>query len=98
MPNSKAKGNRGELEAAKALGAVKVSRLGYPGHDLEWYGYPVEVKLYAKPVSKKITTILEDVTMLVERADFGEWIAHLRVSDLLDIIDQRAREIDSENT
>ena len=88
MPKaSRDKGNSGEREIAKILGANKVSAMYKPGADLDWNGYPVEVKRYAKPVSKKIHTILEEVPILVERCDRGEWIAHLRVTDLLDLME-----------
>jgi len=85
---SRSKGNRGEREAAALLGAIKISRTGYPGPDLEWFGYPVEVKRYASPISKKIHTILRDTPILMERADHDEWIIHIRATDLLDLMEK----------
>ncbi len=58
-----------------------------PGEDLRWRGYPVEVKRYAEPISKKLAKLLEDAPIVMERCDRGEWVAHLRVTDLLDLLD-----------
>ncbi len=59
-----------------------------PGPDLQWRGYYIEVKRYKDPLSKKITDLLEDAPIVMERADRGEWVAHLKVADLLDLLDQ----------
>jgi len=85
--HSRDKGQRAEREIAKILGAVKVSGMYTPGPDLTWRGYPVEVKIRREPISKRLMKLLEDAPIVVERADRGEWVAHLRVSDLLDLLD-----------
>jgi len=84
---SRDKGARGERELAELIGAIKVSAMYKPGHDLDWKGYDIEVKRYKEPISKKITKLLRDCPIVMERADGGEWIAHLRVTDLLDLMD-----------
>jgi len=58
-----------------------------PGHDLEWKGYNVEVKRYKQPISKKLDNLLEYTPIVMERCDGGQWTAHLRVYDLLDLMD-----------
>jgi len=86
--HSRDKGQRAEREIAKILGAVKVSGMYTPGPDLTWRGYQIEVKVRKEPISKRINKLLEDAPIVVERANRGEWVAHLRVSDLLDLLDQ----------
>jgi len=85
--HSRDKGARAEREIAKILGATKISGYMKPGSDLIWRGYPVEVKIKKEPISKRINKLLEDAPIVVERADRGEWVAHLRVSDLLDLLE-----------
>ncbi len=87
--HSRDKGARAEREIAKILGAVKVSGMYTPGPDLIWRGYPVEVKIRKEPISKTINKLLRDAPIVVERADRGEWVAHLRVTDLLDLLDEQ---------
>jgi len=84
---SRDKGARGERELAALIGAEKVSAMYKPGHDLDWKGYNVEVKRYKDPISRKIAKLLEDCPIVMERADGGEWTAHLRVTDLLDLME-----------
>ncbi len=86
--HSRRKGARGEVELASLLGADKISGMYKPGPDLEWRGYYIEVKRYKDPISKKIMRLLEDTPIVMERADRGEWVAHLRVTDLLNLLDQ----------
>ena len=82
------KGSRGERELASLLGATKISGMYKPGNDLEWKGYEIECKRYAQPISKKLSRLLEDAPIVMERADGGEWVAHLRVIDLMDLLEQ----------
>ncbi len=86
--HSRDKGSRGERELAKLIGADKISGMYKPGNDLEWRGYEIECKRYAQPISKKLAKLLEDAPIVMERADGEEWVAHLRVTDLLDLIDE----------
>jgi len=86
--HSRDKGARAEREIAKILGATKISGYMKPGPDLVWRGYHLEIKIRQEPISKRINKLLEDAPIVVERADRGEWVAHLRVSDLLDLLDQ----------
>lgn len=93
---SRTKGMNGERELSGILGehCHKISRSGYTGPDLIWRGRFVEVKRYASPISKKIRRILDDVPILMERADRDRWFVHLRLDDLLDMLDERARGVD----
>jgi len=84
---SRDKGARGERELAALIGATKISGMYKPGNDLEWKGYEIEVKRYQQPISKKLDKLLQDCPIVMERADGGQWVAHLRVTDLLDLMD-----------
>ena len=84
---SRDKGRRAELEAAEALGAEKVSRAGYEGHDLEWEGRLVEVKRRASGF-KSLYKWLEDVQMLMLRADRLPWLVVMTPEELLDLQDE----------
>ena len=88
--SSRRKGNRGENELAKKIGAEKISRAGYIGPDLFWRHRYIEVKREAKPISKRINILLEDAQIVADRGDQGEWIAHLRWDELLDLLTEAA--------
>lgn len=86
--HSRRKGTRGENELANKIGATKISRTGYTGPDLLWRDRHVEVKREHTPISKRIVTLLDNAQIVADRGDNGEWIAHLRWDELLDIINE----------
>ncbi len=95
MSNSqRRKGNRGENELvgylrAHGYQAQKVSAMYRPGPDVEAFGGRViEVKLRANPISKKLHDLAQDVNMVVTRADRDDWYCYLKLSELLDLIDE----------
>jgi hypothetical protein len=85
---SRDKGARGERELASLIGAEKISRGGYTGPDLLWRGRYIEVKREAGPISKRVVKLLADAQLVMDRGDGGEWIAHLRTSELMDLLDE----------
>ena len=87
--HSRRKGARGELELAARLGAEKISRTGHTGPDLIWLDRYVEVKRRAKPLSAKISSLLDDTAIVIERADNAPWIVHLSLDTLEDILNER---------
>jgi len=88
---SRDKGARGEVELRALLATYspveKLSGLYVTGPDMSWLGYMVECKRWKEPISKKLDSLLEDVPIVMERADRGDWVVHMRLSDLLDLLD-----------
>lgn len=84
---SRRKGASGERELAALIGATKVSRSGYQGHDVEWLGRTGEVKRRREGF-KFDYRHLEDVEFLFKRADRAEWLVTMRVDTLLDILEE----------
>jgi len=88
--HSRRKGARGERELAAILGARKISRSGYIGPDLEWRGYPVEVKRRRTNSGYAlIDRLLGDTPIVAVRADRGEWLISMRPETLLDLLDTK---------
>jgi len=87
---SRSKGARGEVELRALLASFapveKLSGMYVQGPDMRFLGYEVECKRYKEPISKKLNSLLEDVPIVMERADRGEWVVHLRLRDLLDLL------------
>jgi hypothetical protein len=87
--SSRAKGVRAERELARLLpGARRVARPYLPGPDLEWFGYPVEVKIRHTNQSFSLPDrLLDDTPLVAMRADRGEWVISMRIETLLDLLD-----------
>ena len=97
MSNSqRRKGARGENELvgylrAHGFDAEKISGMYKEGADVTAFnGRVLEVKRRANPVSRQLEGWLEDVSMVVVRADRGEWMCFLRLDELLDLLDEAA--------
>ena len=97
MSNSqRRKGARGENELvgylrAHGFDAEKISGMYKEGADVEAFGGRVlEVKRRANPVSRQLEGWLEDVNMVVVRADRGEWHVWITLNEMLDLIDEGA--------
>ncbi len=94
--SQRVKGARGENELVGVLRgngyqAEKVSRMYRSGPDVEAFdGRVIEVKRRANPISKQLEGWLEDVNLVAVRADRGEWHVWLKLSELLDLIDEGA--------
>lgn len=88
--SSRRKGARGELEAAKLLGATKVSRAWQPGPDLVFMDRAVEVKL-RKDGFKSLYGWLEDSQLLQVKADRRDFLTVLRTTEFLDILEEEYR-------
>jgi hypothetical protein len=87
--SSTAKGVRAERELTRLLpGARRVARPYLSGPDLEWFGYPIEVKIRNTNQSFSLPDRLLDGTPIVAvRADRGEWVISMRIETLLDLLD-----------
>ena len=84
----RSKGARGERELVSLLpGAVKVSAMYKPGHDVEWLGYTIEVKR-RKTGFKFDYTHLRDAQILAKRADNSDWLITMTLDTLLDMIEE----------
>ena len=88
------KGARGENELVGYLRAhghpaEKISAMYQPGADVVTFnGRTVEVKRRAKPPSAVIEKWLSDVNLVAYRADRGEWIVVVRLSEMLDLLEE----------
>lgn len=85
---SRRKGANGERELAALIGAVKISRTGYEGPDLNWNGLTVEVKRPADPISKTLDTYLNPVDLVMTRPDRGTWKVYCELDTLLAMLEQ----------
>ena len=68
-------------------GAEKISRAWANGADLQWRDMPVEVKRRAEGFRFDYRN-LEDVHMLLKRADREDWLVTMRLDTLLDMLDE----------
>ena len=88
------KGARGENELVGYLRAhghpaEKISAMYQPGADVETFNKRlVEVKRRSKPPSQVIEKWLSDVNLVAYRTDRGEWTIVLRLTELLDLLDE----------
>jgi len=83
---SRDKGARRELEAAKALGASKISRMRQKGPDLLYGDRYVEVKAKAdgwKLIYKWLAK--DDVHLLMLRADYKPWLIAMSIDEFHDL-------------
>ena len=95
MSNSqRRKGAIGENELvgvlrANGFVAEKISAMYKEGPDVVAFnGRVIEVKRRSNPVSKQLEGWLEDVNLVAVRADRGEWHVWLKLSELLDLIEE----------
>jgi len=89
MPDSRRKGAAGELEVAKLLGAVKISRQYLPGPDLQMPdGRYVEVKRLADGWKRIYKWLDDDAQILAMKADHKPWLITMHLSTYLDIIEE----------
>lgn len=92
--SSRRKGADGERELVAVLHAngykaEKVSAMYKPGPDaVALHGRVIEVKRPENPISKTLEKYLRDVNLVATRADRGEWMVYLKLSELLDLIDE----------
>ena len=82
MPDSRAKGNRRELEVAVLLGATKISRMYKPGPDLQMPdGRWVEVKARADGFKQLYKWLDDDASILALKADRKGWLIVQHLED-----------------
>ena len=92
--HSRRKGRTGENELVGYLNAHnyparRISEGGMPGPDITAFnGRLVEVKRRARVPSVVIEGWLRDVNMAAYRADGGEWTVVIRLTELLDLLDE----------
>jgi len=84
---SRDKGSRREREAAKLLGAIKVSSMYRPGPDLDWNGRDVEVKAQANGWIK-LHKWLSGAQILMLKADRKEWLVVMEIGTFQDLIEE----------
>ena len=80
-----------ERKIAGLLGAEKISGMYLPGPDLRWNGYYVECRK-RKDTYQSMNVIVQeldgDAALYVTALDRGDNFVVLRLSDLLDLIDE----------
>ena len=90
MPKaSRDKGARRELEAARLIGATKISRMYGPGPDLKLPdGRYVEVKAQADGWKKLHRWLDDDAQILMLKADYKPWLVTMTIGTFLDIMEE----------
>ena len=90
MPDkSRRKGADGEREAARLLGAQKISRMYQPGPDLQMPdGRYVEIKRRKAGWKELYKWLGDDSQLLAMRADNKEWLMCMTLDTFLDILDE----------
>ena len=93
MPGKKSrdKGGYREREAAKLLGAEKVSRMYQPGPDLLWRGRGVEVKARADGF-KELHKWLKDAQLLMLKSDRKPWLIVIPYDEFRDLLEEHLNE------
>ena len=90
------KGRRGENELvgylnAHGFPARRISETGMPGPDITSFnGRVIEVKRRGRVPSVVIENWLQDVNLAAYRADGGEWTVVIRLTELLDMLNEAA--------
>ena len=86
---SRDKGQRGEREAARLLGAVKISRMYQPGPDLVMPdGRHVEIKRRKNGWKELYKWLGDDSQLVAMRADRREWLIAMTLDTFLDILEE----------
>jgi len=87
MPGSKSrdKGARRELEAAKALGASKISRMRQKGPDLLYGDRYVEVKALKDGWKLIYKWLSNDASLLMLKADRKPWLITMSIDEFHDL-------------
>jgi len=86
--HSRDKGQGGERELAKLLGATKISGYMKPGNDLIWRNRQIEVKRRSNWPSQMLQNWLRDAQIVMFRVDREEWMVYLPLPELLDLLEE----------
>jgi len=99
MPGNKSrdKGARRELEAAKLLGARKISGMYQDGPDLMYGERYVEVKAKKQGWKMLHRWLDDDASILMLKADHQPWLICMTVDTFLDIRDERQPTVRGDN-